>query len=79
MVIGRLETTVIFSWEVDMETIYLVGAEDVLRAGNNISGAADTIQSAANSMSGTFGEQKRYMEEWMYRFETAIDKLNLKN
>ena len=55
--------------------VTLLGAEDVQRAGNTMCAAADRMQFAANSISDTADRQQRYMEEWMERFERAVDKL----
>lgn len=55
--------------------VTLLGAEDVQRAGHTISSAANSMQSAASSIAQTAEQQQQYMEEWIGRFETAVDKL----
>jgi len=58
-----------------MDYVTLLGSEDVQRAGRNISSAAGDIQSAANSMADAQYRQQQYMEEWIGRFEVAVEKL----
>ena len=60
-----------------MESIFLIGSEDVRRAGNTISSAANTMQSAANSIACSVEDQKRFLEEYIYRFEEAVKQINL--
>lgn len=55
--------------------ITLIGAEDVARAGHTISSAADQMQSAASNMHDIVYRQQQYLEEWIGRFEEAVDKL----
>ena len=55
-----------------MERVYLVGAEDVQRAGNNIQGAAMEMSSAARTIYEALEAQQRFLNEWLERFEAAI-------
>jgi len=53
--------------------INLIGAEDVRRAGSTISSAAETIQGASNSFAETIEMHKRFMEDWLLRFEEVLN------
>lgn len=55
--------------------VTLLGAEDVQKAGHTISSAANQMQQAANSIAETFDRQQQQMEEWICRFEVAVNKL----
>lgn len=55
-----------------METIYLFGSEDVRAASGNIIHAASEMNRAAASINDTLETQRRYMEEWLGRFESAV-------
>ncbi len=50
----------------NMDNIYLSGSEDVLRAGMNISGAAEKILQAANLIYESVNHLERILEEDRY-------------
>ena len=58
-----------------METIYLQGSEDVLRASHNMQSAASDMQQAAMNMNAAVEQNQRQMEDWLLRFETAVNTL----
>ena len=58
------------------EYTHLIGAEDVRSAANSIRQSADDMQRAALSISDTLEVQRRYMDEWISRFEIAIKEMN---
>lgn len=55
-----------------MENIYLVGSEDVSRAGANINEAADTINRAANNIDCSIIGFENFMNDWLTRFEQVL-------
>lgn len=55
-----------------MESIHLIGAEDVSRAGYTMRDAAREMRDAANIISGALEDQRRFMEDWLTRFEQAM-------
>jgi len=55
----------------------LLGAEDVARAARQIEGAASEIQRAASSIDTTLAQQRQWMDDWLMRFEQAIDKFKV--
>ncbi len=55
-----------------METIHLIGAEDVRAAGVQIRGAADTISRAAQSIAYSNETQQQFLTQWLERFEAAL-------
>ena len=61
-----------------MENIFLIGSEDVRRAGSTISSAADSMQSAASSIASSMEEQKRFLDEFICRFEEAVKQITTK-
>lgn len=52
--------------------MHLIGAEEVSRAANRMSSAADEMLRAASAMDETFRQQRQYLEDWMMRFESAL-------
>ena len=57
------------------EYMYLVGAEDVRAAANTMAQAAGDMQRAANSINETMESQRRYLDEWIGRFESAVQDI----
>lgn len=55
-----------------MDSIYLHGSEDVQRAGNRIANAADDFNRAANNIEESNERQRRFMDEWLQRFEAIL-------
>lgn len=45
--------------------IHLIGAEQVARAGGNISGAADQMSRAASSIEDTTYRHQQFMTQWL--------------
>ena len=58
-----------------MDYVYLQGAEDVQRAGNAMSSAADDMRRAANQFDETMQQHQRFMDDWLSRFEAALEKV----
>ncbi len=56
-----------------METMLLLGTEDVHRAASRIQDAADTMNRAAGNMDEVFHRQRLFMDEWLQRFESVIN------
>lgn len=55
-----------------MENIYLSGAEDVRRAGNNISSASQDMIRASNNISNALYDHQRFLTEWLDRLEEIL-------
>jgi len=55
--------------------VTLLGAEDVLRAASSMSSAASEMQRAASSIDMALTQHRQWMDDWLMRFEQAIDKL----
>lgn len=55
-----------------MNTVHLIGSEEVSRAGHNISGAAETISRAASSFDNTAEHLREHLEEHAQRIEAAM-------
>lgn len=53
----------------------LLGAEEVSRAGNAISGAADQIQRAATSMDFTVDRLNNVLQEHVQRMEAVAERI----
>lgn len=58
-----------------MDSIYLVGAEDVKRAASSMYMAAEEMASAARTISSAHEQQRQWMEAWLDRFEALVDRL----
>lgn len=58
-----------------MDSIHLHGAEDVRVAGSRMVDAADTMRSAASNIDGSMENFKRFMDDWLQRFEAAVDRM----
>ena len=56
-----------------MDTMYLVGSEDVMRAGHNIASAASDMQRAADTISAAFEQQQRWMDSWLDRLKDVLE------
>ena len=57
-----------------METMVLIGSEDVLRAGHTMSAAAERMSSAASQLHETLSAQERYFDSFLERLEIILDK-----
>jgi hypothetical protein len=55
--------------------VHLIGAEDVGRAGYQIGQAADDMKRTADVMEETFRQHRLFMDDWLIRFEQALDTL----
>lgn len=54
--------------------VTLLGAEDVRRAASNMQSAAEQISRAASNIEGSLERHHRFMDEWLQRFEEALEK-----
>lgn len=59
-----------------MNSIHLIGAEDVRRAGGSMLEAANNMQRAASHIDDSMARHQRFMEDWLMRFENALEKIN---
>lgn len=55
-----------------METVILIGAEDVRSAGVSIQSAASEIQRAASSFDSTAQTFRLFLDDWLLRFEEVL-------
>lgn len=58
------------------EYVTLLGAEDVRHAGNAMRSAADDMRNAASTIDTALFQQRQFMDDWLQRFEAAIEKLS---
>lgn len=56
-----------------MDSMYLMGSEDVSRAASTMSSAASTMQSAASSISHSLEMHQRFLDDWLQRLEAIIE------
>jgi hypothetical protein len=62
-----------------MDNISLIGAEDVRAAGNRIMEAADAMNRAAGCIDEALRMHDQRMDEWLFRFEQAVEKIPRKD
>lgn len=55
--------------------VTLIGAEDVRNAGHRIAEAAQQMSGAASYMDDALRQNRIWMDEWLARFEAAVEKL----
>lgn len=55
--------------------ITLLGAEDVRSAGHTMTRAAETMSNAASTIDGAMERQRHFLEDWLARFEIAVEKM----
>src|SRR5882762_8867667 len=55
------------------ESIYLHGSEQVQDAARSMQFAAETMNRAAQAFEDTFQRQSRFMDDWMTRFQDALE------
>lgn len=56
----------------------LMGAEQVQSAGHAMSAAADRINQAASNLYGAFEQHQRFLDDWLLRFQGAVEKITEK-
>ena len=61
-----------------METIHLMGAEDVRSAGASISRSAETMRQTISYMDEILSRQQRFMDDWLLRLEQILNEPNNK-
>lgn len=59
--------------------IHLIGAEDVVRAGHNMAGASEVMSRAAQSIDCSVDRLIHNLNDFMFRFEQAIERLEKLN
>ena len=57
------------------EYMHLVGAEQVSSAAYTMREAASNMQRAADSMGYNLEQHQRFLDDWLGRFEAAVDRL----
>lgn len=58
-----------------MAEVYLQGADEVARAGRRMAEAAHDIQRAVSSFDTALERHRQFLDEWLQRFEAAVDKM----
>ena len=56
-----------------MNTMILVGAEDVRAGGQAVSGAAREMSAAAGRIEDVLRQHERFLDDWLIRFRDALD------
>jgi methyl-accepting chemotaxis protein len=54
----------------------LLGASEVATAGRQMLNAASEMNSAASTISSALDRHRQFMEEFIYRFEQAVEKIS---
>ena len=57
-----------------MESMVLMGAEQVGRAGHNMSSAAEQMNRAAGQIDEALRQHQRFLDDWLLRFEALISR-----
>ena len=55
-----------------MENMYLIGSEDVKKAGYSMQSSAEIIQSVGNNISNSLYDYQVFMTQWLDRFEEIL-------
>ena len=56
-----------------METIFLVGSEEVKNAGYSIARAAESMGYTSGNMQVVLEAHQRFLDDWLLRFETILE------
>jgi hypothetical protein len=56
-----------------MDSIHLIGAEDVRRAANTMTSAANEMAAAVRNMEGALERHQRFLDDWLMRYQTPIE------
>ena len=57
-----------------METMLLVGADDVRNASHRMQSAAESMQSAAAHIENALHQRRQWEEEFLLRLEAALER-----
>lgn len=57
-----------------MDTMYLAGSDEVRSAGNTIRSAAEEMRSAASNIQYALEQHQRFLDDWLARYELAMEK-----
>ena len=57
-----------------METIHLMGADDVHRAGHTIAGAAETMKQTMGTLDDILFRHQRFMDDWLQRLTDLMEE-----
>jgi hypothetical protein len=58
-----------------MNTMHLLGAEQVERAASSMNAAADKMQQAARDMDYVLGNHQRFMNDWLERLQNVLEEI----
>lgn len=59
-----------------MDSVYLVGHEDVVRGGNIMASAADQIARSSGTFECALEQHQHFMDNWLYRLEEIMKRPN---
>lgn len=62
-----------------MESIYLVGSDEVRSAASRIANAAEEMQRAAGRISDVYFQHERFLERWLGDLQTILQEHALKD
>jgi hypothetical protein len=57
-----------------MQSLILVGAEQVASAGNNIKQAAEQMSNVSGNVQVVLEAHQRFLDDWLLRFEQMLDQ-----
>lgn len=57
-----------------LETILLIGADEVRSAGNTIANAADSMRQTQNWQTEEMQRHRIFLDEWLARFEAVLER-----
>jgi len=61
-----------------MEYMYLQGSEEVGRAASSMKGSAEEMNRAAANIERSLERHQRFLDDWLYRLEQIIEKMEKK-
>lgn len=57
-----------------MNSVHLIGAEEVSRAASNMRSAADEMSRAASNISHSLEMHQRFLDDWLQRLTEVMEK-----
>ena len=56
-----------------MDSIFLHGSEDVASGGRAMQNAAAEMQRTASNISAALDQHQRFMDDWLWRFQSVLE------
>ena len=60
------------------ENVWLLGADDVKRAGVEIGAAARTMREAIGAMEAALLNHQQFLDDWLARFQSAMEEASVR-